>query len=80
MRLLALVEYWQIRSQTPEILSLFSVDASPGDASGPNNFSGLRVSGSMIIVVGNGSSNSDIEGGYVKTRKLIAEVGGLVAP
>jgi len=42
MRLLALVEYWQIRSQTHEILSLFSVDASPGDALGSINISGLR--------------------------------------
>jgi len=80
MRLLAYTEMTPFRGFLSEILSLFSVDASPGDASGPNNFSGLRVSGSMIIVVGNGSSNSDIEGGYVKTRKLIAEVGGLVAP
>jgi len=42
MRLLALVEYGQIWVQTPEILSLFSVDASPGDASAPINISELR--------------------------------------
>jgi len=51
MRLLPRVEYGQIWGDTPEMLSLFSVDASPGDASVFINISWLQGAGSTSQMV-----------------------------